>query len=270
VELSDFKERSCASPRFAAKKGCKSGRSVWTGRWFSQIGRGKKFKTKKTKMGIIGRSILRQRFLLGVLGGFCIAAAPRTSAYLAQINELDRRYSAGVASQASRPPGLFAPAPSNVGKLVFRTDVIGGPNAFIQNWWFNFNGSPGDPTMLASRNFAYGSINPQFNAGRDGVQWDFGFYSGASEDARGGDSVTAALYSQTGLSLSNFDAYAAAPTGPAPKDEATAKFLDVAGRYDGDGPAAFVLVPEATTVYLGFLLLAGALGGVLLRRAQSK
>lgn len=229
-----------------------------------------------------GNSVLRKSLMGSVLAGICIAAVPSSNAYMALIYELDRRYAAGFPDEGIRMTATFIQANANTVELTLRADNIG--SAYIQNWWFNFNGLPADLDVIGSTStggatpggLALPGTPSNFNIGRDGIRWDFSFYSGASQDFQQGDTVTFALYSQSGLTIQHFDSYVNAGGVYAPNfysganivdGSTTTKYLDFAPRYEElHGPPPFVLVPEASTVYLGFLMLVGAIGGEVFRR----
>lgn len=236
-------------------------------------------------MNIHRSTALRKCLVAATLAAATVAASPSAKAYMALIYELDRRYAAGFPDVGTRMSATFIQAGVNTVELTLRVNNIGSPNAFVQNWWFNFNGLPQDLQVVASSasgttpgTLAYGTSNSQFMAGRDGIQWDFSFYSGGTKDLHQGDTITYALYSASGLDIDQFNSSTHAGGVNAPnfysganvRDGATTqKYLDFAPRYESiSGPPPFVLVPEASTVYLGFLLFAGAVGGEIFRRKR--
>lgn len=228
------------------------------------------------------RSTLSKWLLSSVIAASCVAATPSVSAYMALIYELDRRYASGFPNEGTRMTATFVQANANTVELTLRADNVG--TAFIQNWWFNFNGNAADIAVIASvgtggatpGSLALPQVGSAYHIGRDGINWDFSFYSGGTQDFRQGDTVTFALYSASGLTIQQFDSSiplgitANAYTGANIVNGTTTRYLDLAPRYEEiAGPPPFVLVPEASTVYLGFLMLVGAVGGEVFRRKRA-
>lgn len=229
------------------------------------------------------RTTFSKWLLSGAIAAACVAATPSVSAYMALIYELDRRYASGFPNEGTRMTATFVQANANTVELTLRADNIG--NAFIQNWWFNFNGNAANIAVVASTgsggatpgSLALPGVGSAFNIGRDGINWDFSFYSGGTQDFRQSDTVTFALYSASGLTIQQFDSslplgiVANAYSGANIVDGATTtRYIDMAPRYEEiSGPPPFVLVPEASTVYLGFLMLVGAVGGEVVRRKRA-
>jgi hypothetical protein len=230
------------------------------------------------------RSKAIQKALTGALfGAGILLSSPSASGAMALIYELDHRFS-GATMPGPTPWAVatFMQLDENtVGLHMKANDISEG---YIANWWFNFEGSlstlnvstisktagTSDPT------FAYSGVNTAlFSSGRDSIRWDFSFYAGTAQDFKSGDEIFVSFYSASGLDIHQFDSSIGAGGGPNLYSGAnvnglaggTEKIVDLAPRYeDVQAPPQFVLVPEASSVFLGFLMLAGCVGGEVYRR----
>ncbi len=225
------------------------------------------------------------------LGAAMLLATPSSRGAMALIYELDRRYS-GVnvlpASTIWATATFHQLSSTSVGLHMKANSISSG---YVANWWFNFTGLPSDLSVFAttqtsgtsSPTFAYNGLNTTlFDSGRSSLNWDFSLYSAASPDFQNGDEIFVTFYSASALPVSAFDSSTPGNTSnpnlfsganinglpiPGGGNSGVQKIVDIAPRYeDVQPPPNFVLVPEASSVFLGFLLLAGCVGGELFRR----
>jgi hypothetical protein len=201
---------------------------------------------------------------------------------MALIYELNHRFSGSNIPNSPWASATFLQnGPDHVELHMKVNDITA--TGFINNWWFNFNGNLADLHINATDSqgtavptFATATQNATlFNQGRDGLNWDFSFYSGSAGNFRNGDEVWIDFYSAGGLVIEQFDSSTPSAQGPLYTGAnvhggvVVTKIVDLAPRYeDIQGPPHFALVPETSTVLLGFVMLAGCVGGELLRRRR--
>jgi len=229
-------------------------------------------------------AVLRRALASVILGAAILLCSPSSKGAMALIYELDHRFS-GTSMDGPIPWAVatFLQVDPNTVSLDLQVNNI--YDGYINNWWFNFNGSIS--TLQVTGMEATGTTAPiystatqnstMFNAGKDGIRWNFSFYGGATGDFKSGDDVKVTLYSASGLNIEQFAKSVGAGGGPNLYSGAnvnglpggTEKIVDLEPRWENiQSPPQFALVPEASSIYLGFLLLSGAVGGELVRRKK--
>jgi hypothetical protein len=230
-------------------------------------------------------AVIRKVLAGAIIGAALLLCSPSASGAMALIYELDHRFS-GTSMPGPIPWAVatFLQVDANTVELHMRANNISG--GYIDNWWFNFNGNASALQVLNETSAENGAPifattannSTMFNAGRDAIRWNFSFYGGTTQDFKSGDDVYVTLYNASGLDIHQFDKSVGAGGGPnlysganvSGLDGGTEKIVDLAPRYDDiQGTPQFAVVPEASAVYLGFVLLSGALGGEILRRKKA-
>lgn len=216
-----------------------------------------------------------------------ILAVPSASGAMALIYELDHRFSGATLPGNNAPWAVatFLQVSETSVQLHLKANDIG--SGYLNNWWFNFNGSLpslqvtaiGETPGTSAPIFSYAANNATlFNTGRDSIRWSFSLFSGGSADFNSGDEIYLNFYSSSGLDIHQFDASIGAGGGPNLYSGAningipgTEKIVDLAPRYENINPPPpnFSMVPEASSMFLGFLLLAGCVGGEIVRRNRA-
>jgi hypothetical protein len=215
--------------------------------------------------------------------------APSTFGARALIYELDHRFSGAVIPNTNPPWAVatFLQVDNNTVELHMRANDIG--NGYINNWWFNFEGSAANLQIMGisasvgttqpTFSYAGGSNAALFNNGRDSIRWDLSMFSGANQDFKSNDDIYVSFYSASGLSIDQFNSSIGAGAGPnmysganINSDAGTTKIVDLAPRYEENVTSPphfdFAAAPEASSVFLGFVLLAGCVGSEVVRRKR--
>lgn len=231
----------------------------------------------------INRSTATQKVLAGAALGLGLLLSPSASGAMAIIYDVDYHYS-GVAISAPTPwlTATFLQTTPWTVELHMKVNNVTAAR-HVQNWWFNFDGNTADLQIIGTDSigttvptFATPTVNATlYNQNRGGLNWDFSFSMGTSTAFSSGDDVWINFYNAAGLNVNQFNSFTTSPQGNLytgawiPGAVVPARITDMGPRFDdGGGPPHFALVPETSTVFLGFLLLAGCIGGEVLRRRR--